>query len=160
MKLLAERKAYATNLWTKYENSEQVEQDVEEEIEEKPFTEGLIVFVDGLHPQCPKTVAVALLQTSGVELAFMHPKKKGLSSTHIRLNTADDALRICDYFNTHHIVQETEKDKVGKEQDSRTSACLKLKLLQGRRCIYTRSVYVRSNYGYVFRICRRNLLGE
>ncbi|EPB87113.1 hypothetical protein HMPREF1544_06039 [Mucor circinelloides 1006PhL] len=131
LKLLAERKAYATNLWTKYENSEQVEQDVEEEIEEKPFTEGLIVFVDGLHPQCPKTVAVALLQTSGVELAFMHPKKKGLSSTHIRLNTADDALRICDYFNTHHIVQETEKDKVGKEQDSRTSACLKLKLLQG-----------------------------
>ncbi|KAL9539506.1 hypothetical protein MBANPS3_010216 [Mucor bainieri] len=131
LNLLAERKAYATDLWTKYESSEQVEEEIEEQIDEKPFTEGLIVFVDALHPQCPKTVAVELLQTSGVQLAFMHPKKKGLSSTHIRLNTPEDAIKICNYFDTHYIVQETEKDKVGKAQESKTFACLKLKLLQG-----------------------------
>lgn len=134
--MLAERKAYVTELWTKYESSEQAEEDVEEEIGEKPFTEGLIVFVDGLHPQCPKTVAVELLQTSGVQLAFMHPKKKGLSSTHIRLNTHGDAIRICDYFDTHHIVQETEKDKVGNAQDSKTPASLKLVLLRGMRSMH------------------------
>ncbi|GAN02342.1 hypothetical protein MAM1_0020d01785 [Mucor ambiguus] len=131
LNLLAERKAYVTDLWTTYESGEQAEAEMEEEVDEKPFTEGLIVFVDGLHPQCPKTAAVELLQTSGVQLAFMHPKKKGLSSTHIRLNTPEDAFKICNYFDTHHIVQETEKDKVGNAQDSKTSACLKLKLLQG-----------------------------
>lgn len=132
MNLLAERKAYATDLWAKYEIGELVEDEIKDDIQEKPFTEGLIVFVDGLHPQCPKTVAVELLQSSGVQLAFMHPKKKGISSTHIRLNTPDDAIKICDYFDANHIVQANEKDKVGDAQDSRTSACLKLKLLQGR----------------------------
>lgn len=116
VELLAERKAYATKLWEEYE---------------KPFTEGLVVFVDGLHPQCPKTTAIALLQTSGIQIAFMNIKKKGLASTHIRLNTPEDALKICDYFNTHNIVQETEKDTVGKEHETKTPDCLKLQLLQG-----------------------------
>ncbi|KAK4515981.1 glucose repression mediator protein [Mucor velutinosus] len=131
LNLLAERKAYVTDLWTKYESGEQVQEEIDEEVDEKPFTEGLIVFVDGLHPQCPKTIAIELLQTSGVQLAFMHPKKKGLSSTHIRLNTAEDAIKICNYFDTHYIVQEDEKDRVGNAQGSKTSASLKLKLLQG-----------------------------
>jgi hypothetical protein len=130
VKLLAERKAYVTDLWTKYAN-EEIQEDVEEEVAEKPFTEGLIAFVDGLHPQCPKTVAVALLQTSGIQIAFMNIKKKGLTSTHIRLYTPEDAIKICDYFSTRHIVQETEKDKVGKEQESKTFDCLRLRLLQG-----------------------------
>lgn len=133
VKLLTERKAYVTDLWKKYEN-EEIEEDVEEQVMEKPFTEGLIVFVDGLHPQCPKTVAVALLQTSGVQLAFMNIKKKGLTSTHIRLNTPEDAIKICDYFSAHHIVQETEKDKIGKEQGGKTFDCLRLRLLQGKIC--------------------------
>ncbi|CEP11816.1 hypothetical protein [Parasitella parasitica] len=130
MRLLSERKAYATKLWNEYQK-EKKEQNIEQEIEEKPFTEGLIVFVDGLHPQCSKTVATALLQTSGVQIAFMNTKKKGLPSTHIRLKTPEDSIRICDYFSTHHIIQETEKDTAGKEQESKTADCLKLRLIQG-----------------------------
>ncbi|KAI8638901.1 hypothetical protein BD408DRAFT_350956 [Parasitella parasitica] len=128
--LLTERKTYVTSLWNEYQK-EGTEENMEQEVDEKPFLEGLIVFVDCLHPQCPKTVAIALLQTSGVQIAFMNVKKKGLTSTHIRLKTAEDAIRICDYFSTHHIIQETEKDTTGKEQGSRTTDCLRLRRIQG-----------------------------
>lgn len=103
---------------------------------EKAFEEGLIVFVNGLHPQCARTTATALLQTSGVDIAFMNNKKKGLPTVHIRLKNQEDAKKICDYFEKHPIVQETGKDSVGKEQETKTMDCLKLRLLAGKHTNY------------------------
>lgn len=100
--------------------------------EEKPYEEGIIVFVDGLYPQSTRATATTLLQTSGVTIAFMNIKKKGLSTTHIRLKSPEDAKKICDYFNQEHFtVQETEKDTAGKQQESKTCDCLKLRLITG-----------------------------
>jgi hypothetical protein len=113
-------------MWEEYNN-----QKMEIVEDEKPYTEGLIVHVDQLHPKCPKTAAISLLETSGVKIAFMNTKKKGLSSTHIRLKDPKDAIAICQYFDTHPTVQETEKDIVGKQQETKTFDCLKLRVLTG-----------------------------
>lgn len=100
--------------------------------EKKAYTEGIIVFVDGLHLQCAKTTAIKLLQDrSNIKIDFMNTKKKGLSSTYIRLNNSNDAKEICNYFNTHHIIQETGQDVIGKEQEIHTFDCLKLRIIQG-----------------------------
>jgi hypothetical protein len=135
--LLNQRRTSIKQNWEEY-NSQKVEI-VEED--EKPFTEGLIVHVDQLHPKCPKTTAIALLETSGIQIAFMNTKKKGLSSTHIRLKDAEDAVVICQYFDTHPTVQETEKDKTGKLQETKTFDCLKLRVLTGKIAVYNVNYY-------------------
>lgn len=126
--MLNQRRASTKKLWEEYNTSkiETVEKD------EKPYTEGLIVHVDQLHPKCPKTTAIALLETSGVQIAFMNTKKKGLMSTHIRLKDANDAIAICQYFDTHPTVQENEKDKTGKQLETKVFDCLKLRVLTGK----------------------------
>lgn len=98
----------------------------------KPYREGIIVFVDGLHLQSSKTSAIKLLQISGVNIEFMNTKKKGLSSTHIRLKDADDARKICHYFTQHHVVQETGQDTTGQEKDAPSFDCLKLRIIGGK----------------------------
>ncbi|CAO3632433.1 unnamed protein product [Mucor hiemalis] len=97
----------------------------------KSYTEGIIVFVDGLHLQCSKTIATKLLETSGFKIEFMNIKKKGLSSTHIRLSDPDNARKMCDYFTQHHVVQETGQDTNGQERDTHTFDCLKLRVIRG-----------------------------
>lgn len=111
---------------------EAVEVEEKEKVEEKGYTEGLIVFVENLHPASPKTTAIALLETSGVSIAFMNVKKKGLTTTHIRLKSPEDAKAITEYFTQHHIVQETDKDKTGKEMDTQTFDCIKLRVITGK----------------------------
>jgi hypothetical protein len=97
----------------------------------KLYQEGITVFVDNLHLQSPKTNAITLLQSrTGIDIAFMNMKKKGLGSTHVRLKTPEDASKLCDYFNTHFIVQESGKDTVGKEEQTRN--CIKARLITGK----------------------------
>jgi ribosomal protein L14E/L6E/L27E len=127
--LLGQRRASTKQLWEKYNNDKMEMKD------EKPYAEGLIVHVDQLDPKCPKTTAIALLETSGIEIAFMNAKKKGLTSTYIRLKDAKDAIAICRYFDTYPTVQENEKDKTGKRLETKTFECLKLRVLTGNYCI-------------------------
>ncbi|OBZ81359.1 La-related protein 6C [Choanephora cucurbitarum] len=124
--LLNQKKIATKRLWDEYNQGQQVEGE-----EEESFTKGLIVHVDGLHPQAPKTTALTLLETSGVKIAFMNQKKKGLTATHIRLDRPEDAQKICQFFDVHAIVQETEKDSQGKEQETKTSECIRLRILTG-----------------------------
>lgn len=135
--VLEERKAALKKLWDDYHQQYPDGQDEEayyqEAEKEKGYEEGLVVFVDGLHPQCARTTATALLQTSGVEIAFMNTKKKGLQTVHVRLKDVDDAKKLCEYFDQHHIIQETGQDTVGKEQATKTRDCLKLRLLEGTK---------------------------
>ncbi|KAI8087685.1 uncharacterized protein B0P05DRAFT_635404 [Gilbertella persicaria] len=126
--LLNEKKTAVKRAWDEYNQDQQQK---EEGKTSKPYTEGLIVYVDSLHPQSPKTTAMALLETSGIKIAFMNTKKKGLTGTHIRLNHAKDAQKICEYFDTHPVVQETEKDKIGKIQETKTVDCIKCRVLTG-----------------------------
>lgn len=134
--MIEERKSALKKLWddfySKYPDGhyEQEYHPVEEKME-KTYEEGLVVFVNGLHPQCARTTATTLLQTSGVNIAFMNTKKKGLQTVHIRLKNQEDAKKICDYFDQHHIVQETSQDTVGKEQEMKSRDCLNFRLLAG-----------------------------
>ncbi|KAG2208152.1 hypothetical protein INT47_010514 [Mucor saturninus] len=135
--VLEERKAALKKLWEDYHQQYPEGQGDEayhqEAQEEKGYEEGLVVFVDGLHPQCARTTATALLQTSGVEIAFMNTKKKGLQTVHVRLKNREDAQKLCAYFDQHPIMQETGQDTVGKEQASKTRDCLRLRILEGKK---------------------------
>ncbi|KAI8987663.1 hypothetical protein BDF20DRAFT_832571 [Mycotypha africana] len=118
----------------KYKNGSQTDKTTSSKaVKTDEYPKGVIVFVDNLHLQCPKTIALKLLESrADVKIPFMGVKKKGLASVHIRLNTADDAQRICAYFNEQHaIIQENEKDTTGTEMDERTGSCIKMRLLQG-----------------------------
>ncbi|GAA5797853.1 hypothetical protein EDC94DRAFT_385647 [Helicostylum pulchrum] len=129
--LLSTRKREIKQLWDDFYEKYPEGEFFPEKKAKKMFEEGLVVFVDGLHPQCAKTAASTLLQTSGVDIAFMHNKKKGLASTHIRLKTPEDSKKICQYFGKNHLVQGSAKDVIGKEHDTKTFDCLKLRLLKG-----------------------------
>lgn len=132
LELQSKRKREIKELWDKFYEEYPDGEYAPEKKPKKMFEEGIIVFVDGLHPQCAKTTALALLQTSGVKIEFMQAKKKGLGTTYIRLKTPEDAKKICEYFDKHPTVQETGKDTTGKEQETKTFDCLKLRLLTGK----------------------------
>lgn len=95
------------------------------------YQKGVIVFVDNLHPGCSKTTVAQLLKTSGVSVAYVTPKKRGLPSVHVRLNHSEDAQKLQAYFEEHPTIQETEKDIVGKSTDKHGTDTLKLRILQG-----------------------------
>ncbi|KAI7901904.1 uncharacterized protein BX663DRAFT_512782 [Cokeromyces recurvatus] len=134
VELLEERKGYFKRVWDEYNAEENKEEEEESnkkaDIKVKDHRTGTIVFVDGLHPKSPKTIAISLLETSNIKIEYMSPKKKGLTSVYIRLRNNEDATQICDYFMQHHfIIQQDEKDTKGEEQESRTNECIKLRLL-------------------------------
>ncbi|KAI8358547.1 hypothetical protein BD560DRAFT_455763 [Blakeslea trispora] len=128
--LLNQKRIARKRLWDEYNQAQQKEEE-EEEVPAESYVKGLIVHVDGLHPQAPKTTATALLETSGVKVAFMNQKKKGLTATHIRLHQPEDAQKLCQFFDVNPIVQETEKDKEGKVQETKSSDCIRLRILTG-----------------------------
>ncbi|ORE01704.1 hypothetical protein BCV72DRAFT_309775 [Rhizopus microsporus var. microsporus] len=134
LKRFEERKQWIQSLWQEYNNKQQQENSSKMELdkEETTFKKGVIVFVDHLDPKCSKTTAIELLQTSGVSIAFMTPKKKGLTSVHIRLESPEDAQRMCDYFENHPTIQENEQDKVGKASKEHSAETLKLRVLKGK----------------------------
>ncbi|KAI9487129.1 MAG: hypothetical protein EXX96DRAFT_474925 [Benjaminiella poitrasii] len=140
--LLNKRKKDYKQVWDEYneEHKEElnkktkimIDKQEEEEEQEDNSETGTIVFVDGLHPKCPKTTAIALLETSTVKIEYMSPKKKGLTSAYVRLGSSEDAKKICNYFmQQHHVIQQDEKDKTGQKQETRTSDCIRLRILTG-----------------------------
>lgn len=136
LQLLNERKQHVKSLWDKYKQEEEKDQtslDVETpaNVNELGYKKGIIVHVDNLHPNAPKTIAIKLLEQSGISIAFMTPKKKGLTSVHIRLGTPEDAIRICEYFDANFVIQETEKDTTGEKTPEKTSECLRLRIIKG-----------------------------
>lgn len=132
VELLGKRKQEIKQLWDNFYEEYPDGEYVQEKKVKKNYEEGIVVFVDGLHPQCSKTTAIALLQTSGVNIEFMNIKKKGLATTYIRLKSPEDAQKICEYFDVHPTVQETAKDTTGLEQETKTYDCLKLRVLTGK----------------------------
>ncbi|KAG1147654.1 hypothetical protein G6F37_005508 [Rhizopus arrhizus] len=140
LKRFDERKKMIRELWQEHENKRRQEEAVEQNETKRSkgekdntveYQKGVIVFVDNLHPGCSKTTVAQLLKTSGVSVAYVTPKKRGLPSVHVRLNNSEDAQKLQAYFEEHPTIQETEKDTVGKSSDKHGTDTLKLRILQG-----------------------------
>jgi hypothetical protein len=96
------------------------------------YTPGIIVRVSKLHLDSPKTVVVKLLEKSGSKIAFMKPKRKGIDSTFIRLETPQDAIKLHGYFESHHVVQKHGKDETGDELDASSHETVSTKIIEGK----------------------------
>lgn len=96
------------------------------------YTPGIIVRVSKLHLDSPKTVVMKLLEKSGSKIAFMKPKRKGIDSTFIRLETPQDAIKLHGYFESHHVVQKHGKDETGDELDAPSHETVSTKIIEGR----------------------------
>ncbi|KAI8886624.1 hypothetical protein K501DRAFT_243756 [Backusella circina FSU 941] len=105
---------------------------MEDTKKELDYTPGVIILVNKLHLDAPKTVVTKLLEESGVKIPFMKPKRKGMDSTFIRLNTPQDAIKLHNYFESHHIIQQDSKDATGKEADNASHETISTKIIQGK----------------------------